>query len=76
MEYDRGKQIYEGQFLNGKLVVVVGGKPLSFDSLSAASNALAVTKAGKNPSLNGWIYWHAKFPGETKWRLLDDLRRR
>jgi hypothetical protein len=72
MEYDRGAQVYEGQFLNGKLVV----NRQAFDSLSAAANALAVTKDGKKTSLNGWNYWKAQFPGETKWRWLKDMRHR
>ena len=72
MEYLRGSQVYEGQFLNGKLVV--NGQ--SFDTLSSAADALAVTKDGKKPSLNGWLYWKARFPGETKWRSLNDMRRR
>jgi len=72
MEYNRGSQIYEGQFLNGKLVV--NGQ--AFESLSSAADALAVTKDGKKTSLNGWNYWKAKFPGETRWRLLNDMRRR
>jgi hypothetical protein len=72
MEYGRGSQIYEGQFLNGMLVV----EGQSFDSLSAAANALAVTKEGKKPSLNGWLYWKVRFPGEMKWRSLNDMRRR
>lgn len=70
MEYGRGAQVYEGQFLNGKLVV--NGQ--TFDSLSEAANALATTRSGKKTSLNGWNYWQAKFPGETKWRLLNDMR--
>jgi hypothetical protein len=72
MEYGRGSQIYEGQFLNGKLVV--NGE--SFDSLSSAANSLAVTKEGTKPSLNGWLYWKVRFPGEAKWRSLNDMRRR
>lgn len=70
MEYQRGKQVYEGQFLNGKLVV--SGQ--SFDALSPAAVAFAVTKKGGTPSLNGWVYWRAKFPGETNWRSLWDMR--
>jgi hypothetical protein len=70
MEYQRGTQVYEGQFLNGKLVV--NGQ--SFDALSAAANAFAVTKDGSKTSLNGWNYWKAKFPGETTWRSLKDMR--
>lgn len=71
MEYNRGAQVYEGQFLNGQLVV--NGQ--SFDTLSAAANALAVTKDGKKTTLNGWSYWKVKLPGETDWRSLKELRR-
>jgi hypothetical protein len=70
MEYQRGAQVFEGQFLNGKLVV--NGR--SFDALSAASDALAVTKQGNKTSLNGWMYWKAKFPGESTWRSLGEMR--
>jgi len=70
MEYQRGSQVYEGKFLNGKLVV--GGK--SFETLSAAAGALAKTKDGSKPSLNGWLYWKVQFPGETKWRSLQEMR--
>lgn len=55
------------------LPLVVNGQ--SFDALSAAADALAVTKDGKKPSLNGWLYWKVKFPGESKWRSLNDMRR-
>lgn len=71
MEYDRGSQVYEGQFLDGKLVV----NGLAFPSLSSAARALAKTRDGLQPILNGWNYWQAKFPGETQWRSLADLRR-
>ena len=71
MEYLRGSQIYEGRFLNGKLVV--NGR--SFEALSAAASALAQTKHGSKPSLNGWLYWKAKFPGEATWRSLADMRK-
>lgn len=71
MEYDWGAQVYEGQFLNGKLVV----NDRKFDSLSAAANAVAITRKGKDTSLNGWNYWQAKFPGESKWRQLSEMRK-
>ncbi len=70
MEYMRGSQVYEGRFLNGKLVV--NGK--SYEALSAAASALAQTKNGSKPSLNGWLYWKAKFPGEIAWRSLEEMR--
>ncbi|WP_375395833.1 hypothetical protein [uncultured Sphingomonas sp.] len=72
MEYDRGRQIYEGQFLNGKLVV----NGHEFPTLSSAARALAKTKNGQPPNLNGWNYWQARFPGETEWRSLDEMRQR
>lgn len=70
MSYQRGSQVFEGRFLNGRLVV--SGK--NFDSLSAAANALAETKDGKKTQLNGWNYWEALFPGEKKWRSLKQMR--
>ncbi len=71
MEYLRGSQVYEGRFLNGMLVV--NGRP--YEALSAAASALAKTKDGSQPSLNGWLYWKAKFPGETVWRSLGAMRK-
>ena len=71
MEYGRGSQLYDGKFLDGFLVV--NGE--RYTTLSAAAGDLAVTKDGKKTSLNGWNYWSAKFPGETKWKRLLDLRR-
>jgi hypothetical protein len=66
-----GAQTYEGKFLNRRLVV--NGR--SFDTLSAAASALAVTKDGSKTNLNGWNYWKVKFPGDTRWRGLRDMRR-
>ena len=70
MEYLRGSQVYEGQFLNGKLVA--DGK--GFTSLSAAASELAVTREGKKTLLNGWKYWKVKFPDESRWRDFESLR--
>jgi hypothetical protein len=70
MSYQRGKQVFEGRFWDGKLIVDGRG----FDTLSSAASALAVTKFGDHPSLNGWNYWEAKFPGESKWRWLKRMR--
>lgn len=72
MSYQRGQQVFEGKFLNGELVV--DGQ--SFHTLSSAASALAVTKYGDHPSLNGWNYWEAQFPGEGQWRSLGELRKR
>lgn len=70
MEYLRGRQVYEGRFLDGKLVAY--GR--SYEALSAAASALAQTKNGLKPNLNGWLYWKAKFPGESAWRSLGEMR--
>ena len=70
MEYLRGSQVYEGRFLDGRLIV----NGTAYSSLSAAAIACAVTKDGTKPSLNGWLYWKAKFPGESKWRNLNEMR--
>ena len=72
MEYGRGSQVYEGQFLNGALVV--NGQ--RFKSLSAAASAVARTKDGGKASLNGWNYWEVKMPGSDKYRPMEHLRRK
>ena len=45
-----------------------------YPSLSAAAKGVAVAKDGSHPSLNGWLYWKAKFPGEARWRSLHEMR--
>ncbi len=57
---DNGKWLVSGQKFNGP---------------SPAAAAVAVTKSGTKPSLNGWIYWHVRFPGTTKWIPIDSLRK-
>lgn len=44
-------------------------------SPSAAAGAVAKTKAGKRPSLDGWRYWRVQRPGDDKWVTLSELRR-
>ena len=66
MKYDYGRQVYEGRFLDGK--IVVGDQ--RFASLSAAASALAVTKYGSKTRLNGWVYWEVQKPGSSKWEKL------
>ncbi|OEO30345.1 hypothetical protein VW23_021745 [Devosia insulae DS-56] len=57
--------------MNGRLVV--NGR--SFDTLSAAATALAVTKKRRKTDLNCWPHWKTKFPGETRRRALIEMRR-
>lgn len=70
MRYMRGTQLYEGRFLDGKLVV----DGVAYPTLSAAASDLARTKEGKKTSLNGWIYWEVKAPGTSRWKKMSDLR--
>lgn len=70
MSYQRNSQMYEGAFLDGYLVV--NGQ--RFSTLSSAASALALTKDGQHPALNGWLYWHVQFPGDTKWIPMEVLR--
>lgn len=72
MDYLRGSQRYEGKFLDGFLVV----EGVKFRSLSEAACALAKTKDGRRPSLNGWNYWEVKLPGSDRWELMDLMRKR
>lgn len=72
MEYARGQQKYEGQFLDGYLVV----NGAEYSSLSAAASAVAKTKNGGSPSLNGWNYWEVQLPGADRWELMEHMRRR
>ena len=68
MEYN-GRQ-YSGVIENGKWLVE--GK--CFNSPSAAAGGVALTRDGKSPQLDGWIYWHCKRPGDTDWTSIKQLR--
>lgn len=70
MRYMRGTQLYEGQFLDGKLVV----DGVAYSTLSAAAMDLARTREGKKTNLNGWLYWEVRAPGTTRWRKISDIR--
>jgi hypothetical protein len=70
MLYMRGTQLYEGKFLDGKLVV----DGVAYPTLSAAASDLARTKEGKKTSLNGWLYWEVRAAGKSRWEKMSDLR--
>ena len=70
MEY-RGKE-HRGVIDNSDWVIA--GK--KFKSPSAAAGGVAETKAGSQPSLDGWKYWQVKRPGDAEWIALSVLRRR
>jgi hypothetical protein len=46
-----------------------------YGSPSAAAGGVARTKDGKRTSLDGWIYWQVKRPGDTDWIGISALRR-
>ena len=66
---------YNGQLHNGRIMdgqwVVEGKKSIS---PSRAASYAGITKGGRNPSLNGWIYWQVKRPSDLDWIPLDSLR--
>jgi len=45
-----------------------------FTSPSGAAGGVALTKKGRHPRLDGWIYWEVKFPGSDEWERLHALR--
>lgn len=68
MEYNG--RVYTGRIENGRWLVE--GK--EFKSPSAAAGGVAVTRDGRHTSLDGWIYWHVKRPGDAGWTALRKLR--
>lgn len=70
MEYN-GKR-HSGRIDKGEWLVE--GK--RFRSASAAAGGVALTKAGTHPSLDGWIYWEAKRPGDDHWTPINTLRKK
>ncbi|TRD09954.1 hypothetical protein FGU71_13190 [Erythrobacter insulae] len=45
-----------------------------FNGPSPAAAAVASTKDGKTPVLNGWRYWRAKLPGSRNWVPIQEMR--
>ena len=50
----------------------VGGVP--FRSPTGAARAVAVTKGGQKPHLNGWSYWEVRLPESDQWTRISQLR--
>ena len=46
-----------------------------YGSPSAAASGVAITKSGNKTSLDGWIYWEAMKPGESRWTAIKQLKR-
>lgn len=68
MDYN-GRQ-HVGVVQNGVWVV----ESREFNSPSAACS-VARTKNGRTTPLDGWKYWFVKQPGQSRWTLIDDLRK-
>ena len=69
MEYNG--RVHTGVIQNGAWVV----EGDIYSSPSAAAGGVARTKSGKSTSLDGWIYWQAKRPGDAEWAGIATLRR-
>jgi hypothetical protein len=68
MEYN-GKQ-HIAFVKNGEWLV----DGVAYTSPSAAAGAIARTKSGQKTSLDGWIYWNFRRPGETRFTRISSLR--
>ena len=68
MEYN-GRQ-YMGLVKDGKWHV----EGTDYTSPSAAAGAVARTKSGQKTSLDGWIYWNFRRPGEARFTPISSLR--
>lgn len=69
MEYNG--RVHTGVIRDGTWAVEGG----EYKSPSAAAGGVARTKDGNRTSLDGWIYWQAKRPGETQWVGIAQLRK-
>ncbi len=68
---------YNGRVHTGAVrdgVWIVEGS--AYKSPSAAAGGAARTRNGSQTSLDGWIYWEARRPGETRWVPISSLRPR
>jgi hypothetical protein len=69
MEYNG--RVHTGIVQNGAWMVEGG----QYKSPSAAAGGVARTKDGNRTSLDGWIYWQVKRPGDINWIGIGELRR-
>ena len=70
LRMDYNGRLHSGLIRNG--VWLVEGK--RFNSPSAAAGGVALTKDGRQPSLDGWIYWYVRRPDDDHPVLLKTLR--
>ena len=68
-------QAYFGEIRDGDWLVKDKARRISqCYSPSGAAKAVATTKHGTPVRVNGWDYWEAKRPADTKWTRLFILR--
>lgn len=46
----------------------------AYKTPTGAARAVAITKEGKKPHLNGWNYWEVRVPGSDRWERVGSLR--
>ncbi len=64
-------RLHSGQIDNGDWLV----EGERYNSPSAAAGGVGRTKKGGKTSLDGWLYWEAKRPGDREWVSIKSLRR-
>lgn len=64
-------RLHTGQIDNGDWFV----EGERYNSPSAAAGGVGRTKKGGKTSLDGWLYWEAKRPGDREWVPIKSLRR-
>ncbi len=67
---------YSARINNSTWEVELGGDWQTAKSPSEAARIAARYKGNPRANPNGWSYWEVKKPGESKWQLLDSLRRK
>jgi hypothetical protein len=66
---------YRGQIVRGAIddaTWLVEG--VRTTSPSDAAGSAVLTKNGERPSLNGWVYWEVRRPGDGQWRALKSVK--
>ncbi|MFC1650500.1 DUF4357 domain-containing protein [Candidatus Latescibacterota bacterium] len=64
------RSFYQGEYYYGKAdngFMVVNG--IKFKSPSPAAREIT------NNSVNGWVFWECKFPGDSSWVIMKKLRK-
>ena len=71
LQMDYNGRHHTGIIENGEWLV----EAKRFKSPSASAGGVATTKDGNRTSLDGWIYWRVKRPGDTGWIAIKQLLR-